>query len=337
MKNTFRILALSMIMSFGIAEVEAQAYQPFPTECATWDVIRCWIFYQPGWYDKYKFVMDGSDTLYDGNEYKKISIIQHHAPGTAFDSLHAPVFFGGLREANKQIFIFQIWASVDTSAFMVYDFNNTDVGDTIYTNVLSGNTNLFGHIVLSTDSVLIGANYHKRLHLQDTGNISNVEDWIEGVGSSMGLPFATFWSITDNSYDLTCYNTIDSARYENPSPSLGFCTAPLPNVTCDTISICDTVEIEDTTTTFISLQVFNGNLFELYPNPANDVVTLKTNDSGDGDLLLTIYDARGSVVKQKKLIHNKTQIAVNDLNNGIYMLVVKSDHGLESKRLVIRR
>jgi hypothetical protein len=207
-----------------------------------WEVYRCWYFYQPGWHDKYTFTMDGSDTIYNGNVYKKINIIEHHLPGTIYDSLHAPVFFGGLRESGKKIYIFQIWASIDTLPHLIYDFNHTNLGDTIYTNVLSGSKQSYGHIVKSVDSVLVGSNYHKRLYLQDTGSIYNTEYWIEGIGSSWGLPFATFWSITDNSYDLSCYNTTNQVVYQNPSPTFGMCTGTLPVVNCKASSSCDTVK-----------------------------------------------------------------------------------------------
>lgn len=186
--------------------------------------------------------MDGSDTLYNGQVYKKINIIQHHLPGTIYDSLHAPVFFGGFRETARKIYIFQIWASVDTMPQLVYDFNHTNLGDTIYTNVLSGSKQVYGHVVTNLDSVLIGSNYHKRMLLQDTGSIFNTEYWIEGVGSSLGLPFATFWSITDNSYDLSCYNSTNQVVYQNPSPTFGMCTGTLPVISCKTSSSCDTVK-----------------------------------------------------------------------------------------------
>ena len=242
MKNLLTTLSIILLFATLPNKAFSQKYQPFPTKCATWEVYRCWYFYQPGWHDKYTLTLDGSDTIYNGGVYKKINIIQHHLPGTIYDSLHAPVFFGGMRETNKQIYIFQIWASVDTMPQLVYDFRNTNVGDTIYTKALAGSKQSYGHIVLSVDSVLVGPNYHKRMYLRDTGSIFNTEYWIEGIGSSWGLPFATFWSITDNSYDLSCFNTTKKVVYQNPSPTFGMCSGTLPTITCDSNSACDTVD-----------------------------------------------------------------------------------------------
>lgn len=337
MKKIIVTLAVLIVLSITVNTVHAQDYQPFPTKCATWEVYRCWYFYQPGWYDKYTFSLDGSDTLYDGNVYKKINIVEHHLPGTIYDSLHPSVFFGGMRESGKKIYIFQIWASVDTTSQLIYDFNNTNVGDTIFTNVLSGNPRLYGHIVMSTDSVSIGTNYHKRLLLQDTGSSFNTEYWIEGVGSSWGLPFATFWSITDNSYDLTCYNTIEQAMYENTTPTYGFCSVPLPVISCDSTSPCDTVTIDDSTVTFVSDLAQKNMSFILYPNPAQDIVTLNVSNSNGKDLLLNIYDIQGTLVKHEIVEQSTQNINIRNLNNGIYIVAIKSEDLIEYKRLIIHR
>jgi len=318
------ILFLAILLSITI-NLNAQTYQSFPTGPASWEVTRCWYFYEPGWYDKYAFTMDGTDTLYNGEMFKKIYVTNHHLPGTVHDTIYPTEFFGGIRESNKQIFIYQLWASVDTSVQMVYDFTNTNVGDTIYTNVLSGNPNLFGHLVTETDSVLIGTKYHKRLHLQEPSNSYNTEYWIEGVRSSWGLPFATFWSITDNSYDLSCFYENQELEYSNPSPVYGFCQAPQPTITCDIVS----------STT--SQHVTKNSLFSMYPNPGFDEVTLDVNNPGHEDMQLNIYDITGGLVRSLVLDQGQLMINVENLNSGIYFVVLKSDDLIESRRLVIQR
>lgn len=237
------IITLTATMLLSANVTSSQEYQPFPTKCAKWEVYRCFYFYQPGWHDKYTVTLDGSDTTYAGIVYKKLYITQHHLPGTIYDSLHAPVFFGGMREVNKKIYIFQIWASVDTMPQLVYDFTSTNLGDTIYTKALAGSMTFYPHKVVGIDSVLVGNKYHKRLDLVDPANSFNQEYWIEGIGSSWGLPWATFWSITDNSYDLSCYNTLGKVVYENPSPTFGMCAGTLPVITCDSSSECDTMNL----------------------------------------------------------------------------------------------
>ena len=322
MKRLFNLL--SVLLALNIV-ANAQNYQPFPTGAAIWEVLRCWYLYQPGWYDKYTFTMDGTDTLYDGQTFKKIWITNHHLPGTIHDTIYPKTFFGGLREADKKIYIYQIWASTDTTVQLVYDFNNTNIGDTIYTNVLSGNPNLFGHLITAVDSVLVGTNYHKRLHLQDLENSFNTEYWIEGVGSSWGLPFATFWSITDNSYDLSCFYKNNAFEYKNPSPVFGFCQAPHPEIICDSLS------------TSVTEQAPGNILFHLYPNPAFDIINLNINDLQDKSISLNIYNIAGTLVYSASIIENQNEIDISNLSNGIYMVILKSKNRIQSEKLIIHR
>ena len=314
----------SAIFFFFYINVSAQDYQPFPTDEAIWEVTRCWYFYEPGWYDSYTFSMDGSDTLYNGELYKKIYITNHHLPGTVHDTIYPVEFFGGMREANKQIFIYQHWASVDTSVMLVYDFNQTNVGDTIYTNVLSGNPNLFGHLVTAADSVLVGTTYHKRIHLEDINNSYNTEYWIEGVGSSWGLPFATFWSITDNSYDLSCFYEKQDLKYENPSPTYGYCQAP-PTITCEIISSVK------------ATSEYDENWFEIYPNPASDELTLALWNNELPSAKIKIYNTSGILLRSHSLNQVKTQLGISDLPNGVYFIVLNRGEKVVSKKLIVQR
>lgn len=303
----------------------AQMYHPFPTDSATWKIARCFYFYPAGVHDEYTLTMDGTDTIHNGSPFKKINISNHHSPGTVNDTIYPTEFFGGLRESGKQIFMWKTWASADTSVKLVYDFNHTDVGDTIYTNVLTGNPNLFGHLITNKDSVLIGTQFHVRLHLQDPSNIYHIEDWIEGVGSSWGLPFATFWSATDNSYDLTCFYEAQQLKYGNPSPTYGFCQAPLPIITCDSVF------------SPVSENTLKNTLFNLYPNPASDIFTLNIDNRNNANLTLNIYNVLGTLVKSETLKQNNRQINTEDLSNGIYLVEIKSKEWTGKQKLIIQR
>lgn len=309
-----------------IGRLAAQTYHPFPTGSASWKVVRCFYFYQPGWHDEYTFIMDGSDTIHNGLSFKKINISKHHAPGTAYDSIYPTEFFGGLRESSKQIFIWKTWASTDTSVTLVYDFNHTNVGDTIYTNALTGNPNSFGHLITGKDSVLVGTQYHKRLHLQDPSNASHTEDWIEGIGSSWGLPFATYWSATDNSYDLTCFYQEQQLRYGNPSPGYGYCQPPLPVINCEPVI----TSVKEVTTDFN---------FTIFPNPAfkNISITCSFPDRfKKGDLV--IYNVYGVEIKRYKLNANFSDLLINtsEFAPGTYLYkVITSPKESRTKKLII--
>jgi hypothetical protein len=327
MKKHLLYLTFLLVLVFAANKSGAQAYQPFPTGAATWEVLRCFYFYPSGWHDKYTFTMDGSESVYEGLPFKNIYIVQHHLPGTVHDTIYPKEFFGGIREVDKQVFIYQKWASVDTSVMMVYDFNETDPGDTIYTNVLSGNPYLFGHLVTGVDSVMVGNQYHKRLHLQDVENEFNTEYWIEGVGSSWGLPFATFWSITDNSYDLSCFYSGDQLKYVNDSPQFSYCIAPVPEISCDSI----TTSIEDHDPGRCPISSFSPILHRSH-------ITLKQPGNSFHDkVIVDIYDLRGVLVCSRILNKDQQTIYVGNLSSGIYMLVFKTKDWVKSRKLVVQR
>lgn len=317
-----RYLVISSMMALlPFSMLLSQEYQAFPKASAEWEVIRCFYFFQPGWHDIYKISMDGQDTLYQGESYKKLYITQHLKHGPSFDSIYPVEFFGGIREENKQIYIFQKWASVDTTEHLIYDFTNTELGDTIYTSCLAGTSDiLLEHLVIASDSVLIGEKYHKRIMLQDLYNSLNTEYWIEGVGSSWGLPFASFWSITDNSYDLSCYYQDFGFKYSNPDPQFSYCLAPLPEINCDTLQSF----VEDVSDNFETT---------VYPNPFSSNLKIQLEYRENWHVL--IYDIQGAIRTQFRFDGDETELNLSDLNNGLYILKCVSKTA-QTKAIVIK-
>ncbi|MGB6034939.1 MAG: T9SS type A sorting domain-containing protein [Cryomorphaceae bacterium] len=72
--------------------------------------------------------------------------------------------------------------------------------------------------------------------------------------------------------------------------------------------------------------------FNLYPNPANDVI--RWNDSFQA---LIIYDVTGKVVLQNTQDLNTQSLDVRDLNSGFYTVVVEKENTMFSQKLVIER
>ena len=75
----------------------------------------------------------------------------------------------------------------------------------------------------------------------------------------------------------------------------------------------------------------------IYPNPASDFITLNTENINNENRTLTIYNIVGELVRSETLSQNQQKINVEDLNNGIYMLEIKSEHGYEKQKLIIQR
>ncbi|MEK6614704.1 MAG: T9SS type A sorting domain-containing protein [Bacteroidota bacterium] len=99
----------------------------------------------------------------------------------------------------------------------------------------------------------------------------------------------------------------------------------------------DTVKIT-VTPSMVVQNISKGNLFDIFPNPAANTVSLRiTNTLVNGHgYELKIFDMIGSVVFQKTS-NLKPQILNLDLPNGIYFLQIKSDDFIQTKKIEIIR
>jgi len=76
--------------------------------------------------------------------------------------------------------------------------------------------------------------------------------------------------------------------------------------------------------------------FSIFPNPANEQVTLVTSvEPGDIDYV-RIIDAQGRIVVEILAIaNNKVSIDLSSLSNGVYNIILSSSSGVTSKMLII--
>lgn len=312
MKTKHYLFFISLLLLTLVTK--AQTYYPFPTGDASWQVARCFYFYPPGWYDEHLIETTGEDTVINGKTYTKLFYTNHHAPGTDFDTIYPTVFIGGMREADKKIYFVSDYLCLDTFERCVYDFNATDVGESIYTQFLSPGSQVHvQHIVTGIDSVLIGSDYHRVLQLTDE-NFYTYEEWIEGMGSNYGLIYATFWMVTDNSYDLICFSENKVNEFLNPNPGFGFCQAPFPPVECDSLAT--------------GVHVLYEKKPLIYPNPVSSRIVIDASGKNTPDEF-DLRDVSGRIVLSgmlSKSYDNKATISLNKLNDGIYLLTLYSHH-----------
>jgi hypothetical protein len=78
--------------------------------------------------------------------------------------------------------------------------------------------------------------------------------------------------------------------------------------------------------------------FEIFPNPANDVVTIKTDRQHQGEIFdVVITDMQGREVKNVQ--HNNSQplqVNTSDLPSGIYMVRIIAEGKTYSRKLMLR-
>lgn len=75
--------------------------------------------------------------------------------------------------------------------------------------------------------------------------------------------------------------------------------------------------------------------FELYPNPANDIITFDID--GINDFLVNIYNNAGQIVKSQILTGDQRKINIMDLKSGIYIMEINSGDLKMNKEFIISR
>lgn len=179
------------LLIFAAIKLSAQQYTPFPTNNAEWNIkfssenqipIRSTVLL------KYRLI---GDTIIDNKQYSKLySVID--------ETTNYNVLKGFMREQDKKIYYLEHRSSsypyiksltnqtkncirqklneiADGGEFILYDFNNKQVGDTLF-NYMYSQAAIIEHI----DSVLIQNSYRKRYKILSRRGYDYV---IEGIGS----------------------------------------------------------------------------------------------------------------------------------------------------------
>lgn len=78
-------------------------------------------------------------------------------------------------------------------------------------------------------------------------------------------------------------------------------------------------------------------LISVYPNPAANKIDLYTGENIIPETGYFIYNMLGAIVKSEKIVCNKQLINLDELSNGVYMLIVKSEKCTGSQKLIIQK
>jgi hypothetical protein len=111
-------------------------------------------------------------------------------------------------------------------------------------------------------------------------------------------------------------------------------TAGTGNVVADS-SFFDNLVVRASATDTLLAVAENSlvNTFSVYPNPANDIVTISSNEVKMNVIEMT--DINGRVVKNVNLNGvNESQLNISDLAQGVYMLKINSENGVSTKKVI---
>ncbi|MDD4210232.1 MAG: T9SS type A sorting domain-containing protein [Bacteroidales bacterium] len=91
----------------------------------------------------------------------------------------------------------------------------------------------------------------------------------------------------------------------------------------------------DSLITSVSERIDKCLSFNLFPNPAYDILNLDIENSNNSELMFNIYNMLGTLVKSERLFSK--QIYISDLCNGMYMLEIKSNERTYKQKLIIQK
>ena len=280
---------------------QKSVYYPFPESNAQWNMQLTLMGYPgPALMEFYSIIIPG-DTLINGLPYHQLFIPYVVSSVKSTTTLTSDGYRGAIRQdvLNRKVYIIPPDANTEQ---LLYDFA-MQVGDTVRGYI---ETNLTTKdVVVSIDSVLVGADYRKRWEINSGYNIY----FIEGVGSTYGLIEDSPGGVVDwADISTTCFSQNGNTLY------------PGTSVNCDLI----------TSTESIGKKI---DPVRVYPNPSNSSFTVEF-DKSISVQEIRLSDLFGKIIFQQQT-SNLTKITIDNLQSGTYILTfIDKDNNTTNKKLV---
>jgi len=277
-----------------VFQSKAQNSFPFPDTNAYWNMFSF------NWANMYVENPIGvvGDTTINNTQYVKIC----QSTDTLFEFQSNYPFYCAVREEDsKYYFVFPN----ETSEILYYDFT-LEVGDTIQYPQNSYIWQPLALKVVGKDSVLIGANYRKRLSLTNidtitTGTWQN-QVWIEGIGSLFGLRYAHSYVI-DNGNATSCFHQNDSLVYLNPDFQACY------------------------RWTLVGLEENKIQPLKVFPNPANEQISFELLSDELLQSPFEITDMQGKNYLSSTVYSSNFSISTSHFPSGVYFYKILHSSG----------
>jgi hypothetical protein len=105
-------------------------------------------------------------------------------------------------------------------------------------------------------------------------------------------------------------------------------------------AVCDSSEVIKNISLPLSINEIdnNPNLFIVYPNPANNLIEIKTKQSKIESIQLQIFDTQGKIImsNQKSIINGGLTIDVSSLPNQLLFLKITDKNGVQQILKVVK-
>lgn len=194
---------------------------------------------------------------------------------------------------------------------MTYAFNNFKLIPRNLNDIASCNLDTVKPIIIAstTDSVFVGSGMYNHPNVTANDNKDgNLTPFIVTTGTVNTAAIGTY-NVTYTVSDF-CGNTISANR---------------------------TVIVKDTPNTGLERNDIVAANISVYPNPAKDVITISATDVKTLPLNVAVYDMIGREMLTRTYNDKNVNetININNLNNGVYFLVMKNAQGTHSVKFVV--
>jgi len=146
------------------------------------------------------------------------------------------------------------------------------------------------------------------------------------AGSSVDIPFALFSNEDDRTLDPSLITTIYIAFIQANNESTEF-----------DFSI-ENIRFKNTEKSYLS---FDPNKLNLYPNPTSEVVNITHKFAENSDVVISVYDTKGTLVQQKNVSAYKGiqsfELNFNKLEQGVYIISLYANEGVFTSKLLLGR
>ncbi len=226
-------------------------------------------------------------------------------------------------------------------------------------NIVFFNSSNYGQTPLATDTLICFGPVGSKWRVQPNGGTSCEQSYIEIIetGNSLvqglnlnwyKINYKNYYMFgTPNQYLQTGIDTIfDRIGYKHLAfQFLGHCadatdvgTSSLNCFSDNLISIKTVTTNCDLTSGLEEFGLNEENEFSIYPNPANEILNVFSNDSITNPYILTISNRLGEVVSSNAVENTKQfTLKTNNLRSGIYFITITQNNKQFSRKLIINK
>ncbi len=184
--------------------------------------------------------------------------------------------------------------------------------------------------------------YHQTIHLSINAGMSG--EWNLIWNDYLGFTFSTYNIYRGtNEGNLTLLDSVASSvtSYTDLTPPAGtvyYMVAAVKPTACILSQIKSTFistmsNVANAESTGIKEFDSNGNI-QISPNPGNGIFTLSLQHVSNQNSEVEIYNSLGQLMKTNAINNNKTLIDISEFSNGVYIVELKSEKGIELKKFI---